>query len=66
MGIEFNTHFSFYLPSQSGCADIFKEALDQLEAAILLLPLGADIIVMSDFNADLGHLGGTNVLHPVE
>ena len=25
---------------------------------MLLLPLGADIIVMGDFNADLGHLGG--------
>ena len=49
---------STYLPSRSGCTDIFKETLDQLEAAILLLPPGAEIIIMGDLNADLGHLGG--------
>ena len=49
---------SVYLPSQSGCTDEFKESLDQLDAAILLLPSGADIVIMGDFNADLGNLGG--------
>ena len=51
-------HFSVYLPRRSGCT-VFKEALDQLEAALLLLPRGVDIIVMGNFNAEsLGHLGG--------
>ena len=64
VGIEFNpTNFplfiiSVYLPSRYGCTDDFKEALDQLEAIIMLLPPGADIIIMGDFNADIGHLGG--------
>ena len=49
---------SIYLPSRSGCTDVFKDSLDQLEAAILLLPPGAEIIIMGDFNADLGLLGG--------
>ena len=49
---------SVYLPSRSGCTDKFKEALDQLEGALMLLPEGADVVIMGDFNADLGHLGG--------
>ena len=47
-----------YLPSRSGCTDDFKEALHQMEAIIMLLPPGADIIIMGDFNTDVGHLGG--------
>ena len=31
---------SIYLPSHSGCTDVFKESLDQLEAAILLSARG--------------------------
>ena len=64
VGIEFSSSncplfiFCVHLPSRSGCTDVLKEALNQVEAAILLLPPGADIIVMGDFNADLGHLGG--------
>ena len=64
VGIEYNpSHHSLYLisvylPSRSGCTDEFKESLDQLDAAILLLPSGADIVIMGDFNADLGNLGG--------
>ena len=49
---------SVYLPSRSGCTDIFREALDQLDATISLLPPGSDIIIMGDFNADLGQYGG--------
>ena len=49
---------STYLLSCSGCTDVFKETVNQLEAAILILPPGAEIIVMGNFNADLGHLGG--------
>ena len=64
VGIEYNPPrhslyiISVYLPSRSGCTDEFKISLDQLDAAIQLLPLGADVIIMGDFNADLGHLGG--------
>ena len=64
IGIKFSVSqytlyiFSVYLPSRSGCTDAFKESLDQLEAMFMLLPPGANIIVMGDFNADLGHLGG--------
>ena len=36
----------------------FKETLDQLEATILLFSPGVEIIIMGDFNADLGRLGG--------
>ena len=49
---------SVYLPSRSGCTDVFKESLDQLEAILMLLPPGAEIIIMGDLNADLGQLGG--------
>ena len=64
IGIKFSVSqctlyiFSVYLPSRSGCTDAFKESLDQLEAMFMLLPPGADIIVMGDFNANVGHLGG--------
>ena len=49
---------SVYLPSRSGCTDVFKESLDQLDAILMLLPPGAEIVIMGDLNADLGHLGG--------
>ena len=55
---------SVYLPSRSGCTDHFKEALDQLDAAISLLPPSADIIIMGDFNADLGAHGGPKSTTP--
>ena len=64
IGIKFSVSqytlyiFSVYLPSRSGCTDAFKESLDQLEAMFMILPPGANIIVMGDFNADLGQLGG--------
>ena len=47
-----------YLPARSGCTDIFRDALDQLEAGLHLLPTNSDIFIMGDFNADPGHLGG--------
>ena len=50
----------------SGCTDIFKESLDQLEAILMLLPPGAEIVIMADLNADLGHLGGGQVLYTDE
>ena len=64
VGIELHSpHYhlfilSVYLPSRSGCTDIFKESLDQLEGALMLLPAGADVVIMGDFNADPGVLGG--------
>ena len=69
LGIEYNPQsssphskslyiLSVYLPCRSGCTDGFKESLDHLNAVILLLPPDADIIIMGDFNADMGHLGG--------
>ena len=47
-----------YLPSQLGCTDGFKESLDQLDATLQILPPAADVIVMGDFNADIGATGG--------
>ena len=47
-----------YLPSRSGCTDPFKESVNQLGAAIELIPPGCKVIVLGDFNADLGALGG--------
>ena len=38
--------------------DDFWRLQDHLEAALSLLPPGAEFIVMGDFNADLGPLGG--------
>ena len=44
VGVEVNLHhgslfvISVYLPSRSGCTDVFREALDQLDATISLLP----------------------------
>ena len=64
IGIKFSVSqytlyiISVYLPSRSGCTDVFKESLDQLEAMLMLLPSGAEVVIMGDFNADLGHLGG--------
>ena len=49
---------SVYLPSCSGCTDNFNDSLDQLKGILMLLPAGADIVIMGDFNADLGYLGG--------
>jgi len=43
-----------YLPSRSGCTDPFKESMDQLGAAIELIPPGCKIL--GDFNAYLGAL----------
>ena len=49
---------SVYLPSRSGCTDDFKESLDQLDATLQILPPSANVIVMGDFNADIGAAGG--------
>ena len=49
---------SVYLPSRSGCTDDFKESLDQLDATLQILPPAANVIVMGDFNADIGAAGG--------
>ena len=64
IGIKFSVSqytlyiISVYLPSRSSCTDVFKESLNQLEAILILLPPGAEVVVIGDFNADLGHLGG--------
>ena len=61
VGVEINLPhgslfvISVYLPSRSGCTDIFREALD---ATISLLAPDSDVIIMGDFNADLGRYGG--------
>ena len=50
--------FSVYLPSRSGCTDVFRESLDQLDAVLESLPPSSDIIILGDFNADPGSQGG--------
>ena len=47
-----------YLPSRASSLDPFREAIDELDGALNLLPLGISIFIMGDFNADPGHLGG--------
>ena len=49
---------SVYLPSQTSSSDICREALDYLDAALHHLPPSDNLIIMGDFNADPGHLGG--------
>ena len=49
---------SVYLPTRTNSTDTFHESLDHLAAALLLLPPSAYLIIMGDFNADSGHLGG--------
>ena len=52
VGIKYNPQnsplfiISVYMPSRSGCTDAFREALDQLEAVIMLLPLGALLLML--------------------
>ena len=53
--------FSVYLPTRSGAIEEFREALDQLGAALGLYGLDSDVFVMGDFNADLGRDGGIKV-----
>lgn len=50
--------FSVYLPSRSGCTDVFRESLDYLDSLINLYGIDNDIVVLGDFNADLGLHGG--------
>ena len=47
--------FSVYLPSRSGCTDVFKESLDYIDADYGFYN---DLILMCDFNADPGCSGG--------
>ena len=64
IGIELKTSpsplfiFSVYLPSRSGCTDVFRESLDQIDAAIGTLPSTSTVIILGDFNADPGIHGG--------
>ena len=55
---------SVYLPCRSGCADDFKEMLDHIDTILQLLPTSADVIIMGDFNADLGQEGGPKCTTP--
>ena len=55
---------SVYLPCRSGCTDDFKETLDHIDAILQLLPTSADVIIMGDFNADLGPEGGPKCTTP--
>ena len=50
--------FSVYLPSRSGCTDVFKESLDYIDAVINNYSFDNDLILMGDFNADPGCSGG--------
>ena len=64
IGIEIKTSrtpiqiFSVYLPSRSGCTDVFREALDNLNATMNSLPSISNTVVLGDFNADPGCHGG--------
>ena len=45
---------SVYLPTRTGCTDIFKESLDYLDSMINLLSFDNDVFILGDINADLG------------
>ena len=49
---------SVYLPTCTGCTDIFKESLDYLDSMINLLGYENDVFILGDMNADLGLTGG--------
>ena len=49
---------SVYLPTCTGCTDIFKESLDYLDSMINLLGYENDVFILGDMNADLGLSGG--------
>ena len=49
---------SVYLPTRTGCTDIFKESLDYLDSMINLLGYENDVFILGDMNADLGLTGG--------
>ena len=55
---------SVYLPSRSGCTDVFRESLDCLDSLENTLGYDNDIIILDDFNADLGPAGGPNCSTP--
>ena len=50
--------FSVYLPSLSGCTDVYRESLDRLNATLTSLPVISNTIILGDFNADPGCHGG--------
>ena len=50
--------FQSTFPPETSSSDIFREALDYLDAALHHLPPSDNLIIMGDFNADPGHLGG--------
>ena len=64
IGIEIKTSrtpiqiFSVYLPSRSGCTDMFREALDNFNATMNSLTSISNTVVLGDFNADPGCHGG--------
>ena len=50
-----------YLPTRSGCTDIFKEALDSL--CVIVDMFSGRAFFLGDFNADPGNsLGGGGLL----
>ena len=49
--------FSVYLPTRSGCTDDFQNCLDQLDSLLSFYGLSSDIVLLGDFNADLGLVG---------
>ena len=55
---------SVYLPTRTGNADDFKEALDLLDATLSLYRLNNDVYILEDFNADLGAEGGLRACTP--
>ena len=56
---------SVYLPSRSGCTDIFKESLDYIDSLFNLLNSEYDFIILGDINADPGPQGGPKSSTPV-
>ena len=47
--------FSCYLPTRSGCTDLFKSVLDELDSCFTLY-VGEILLFAGDFNADPGLL----------
>ena len=56
---------SVYLPTRTGCTDIFKESLDYLDSMINLLGYENDVFILGDMNADLGLSGGPMASTPI-
>ena len=63
IGMQFHTarcplcFFAIYLPTKSGCTEEFRDCLDLLDSLVSCYSSSCDVIILGDFNADMGNCG---------